>query len=103
MVSETYAPQFEVKSLEMADSRSICHIMGKDHGVLLSQIRKLGLPYEEGMHLCIRLSGKSFQSSCIRMKRIHWLQYFICYPTSFRKTILKQLESGVKLENVTIF
>lgn len=76
MVSKAYAKQFEVLTLEGADSRSVAYLIRRQHHILIHQVHKLGFKYETGTHKCLRKSGKSFESSCIFMTKASWLEYF---------------------------
>lgn len=102
MVSKTYAPQFEVKNWDNADSRSVAHLIGKSHDVLISQVKRLNMEFEESLHLCIRTSGKSFQSTCIRMRKSEWMLYLITVPNIFRQKIIDQVLSGITLGDVKL-
>lgn len=77
MVSKRYAPQFQVKTLENADSRSIGYLIGRNHNTIMCQIIDMGLEHSASFHRCTRLnSGKVFVSPCIIMTKENWLKYF---------------------------
>lgn len=102
MVSKTYESQFQVTDWDKADSRSIAYLIGKSHDVLVSQVKRLNIEYEESFHLCIRTSGKSFQSKCIIMRKSEWMLYLITVPNIFRQKIINQVLSGTPIGDVQL-
>lgn len=102
MVSKTYAPQFEVKNWDGADSRSVAHLINKSHDVLISQVKRLNIEFTESLHLCIRTSGKSFQSKCIIMHKSEWMLYLLTVPNIFRQKIIDQVLEGKSLGDIIL-
>lgn len=102
MVSKTYEPQFQVSDWNGADSRSVAYLIGKSHDVLVSQVKRLNIEFEESLHLCIRTSGKSFQSKCIIMRKSEWMLYLITVPNIFRQKIINQVLFGKPIGEVEL-